>query len=150
RNTSPDRVSTTSSNVTAATTPQLRKKPNLRTLKISHHTRSVDESPSISTPPEESSRVQQQPLLSRANSVPSPQRRPPASHSSYGVETRSGPPPSYTTQITLSQDRIRPTERRRSKRMSLGHVRGPGAIDFDKDETIPKISDAVNAGTARQ
>ncbi|EXJ63744.1 hypothetical protein A1O7_00079 [Cladophialophora yegresii CBS 114405] len=35
------------------------------------------------------------------------QKRPPASHSSYGVETTLGPPPSYSTQRTLSQDRIR-------------------------------------------
>ncbi|KIX02010.1 uncharacterized protein Z518_07949 [Rhinocladiella mackenziei CBS 650.93] len=35
------------------------------------------------------------------------QKRPPASHSSYGVETTCGPPPSYSTQRTLSQDRIR-------------------------------------------
>ena len=35
-----------------------------------------------------------------------PQRRPPASHSSYGVATLLGPPPSYTTRRTLSQDRI--------------------------------------------
>ena len=38
------------------------------------------------------------------------QRRPPASHSSYGVETSLGPPPSYTTQRTLSQDRVWKTE----------------------------------------
>ncbi|ETI27640.1 hypothetical protein G647_00089 [Cladophialophora carrionii CBS 160.54] len=44
-----------------------------------------------------------------SNSLPrSPsQKRPPASHSSYGVETTLGPPPSYSTQRTLSQDRIR-------------------------------------------
>lgn len=35
------------------------------------------------------------------------QRRPPASHSSYGIETTCGPPPSYSTQRTLSQDRVR-------------------------------------------
>ena len=35
------------------------------------------------------------------------QKRPPASHSSYGVETTLGPPASYSTQRTLSQDRIR-------------------------------------------
>ena len=36
------------------------------------------------------------------NRSPSQKRRPPASHSSYGVETSLGPPPSYTTQ---QQDR---------------------------------------------
>jgi hypothetical protein len=35
------------------------------------------------------------------------QKKPPASHSSYGVETTCGPPPSFSTQRTLSQDRIR-------------------------------------------
>lgn len=57
--------------------------------------------------------------LQRANSHPlsvqhSPsqkQRKPPASHSSYGVETFLGPPPSYSTQRTLSQDRVRTLDR---------------------------------------
>ncbi|KEF57922.1 uncharacterized protein A1O9_05844 [Exophiala aquamarina CBS 119918] len=55
--------------------------------------------------------------LHRANSHPlqrSPsqkQRKPPASHSSYGVETFLGPPPSYSTQRTLSQDRVRSLDR---------------------------------------
>lgn len=33
-------------------------------------------------------------------------RKAPAYHSSYGVETELGPPPSYSTQKTLSQDRV--------------------------------------------
>lgn len=33
-------------------------------------------------------------------------KRPPASHSSYGIETSTGPPPSFSTQRTLSQDRM--------------------------------------------
>jgi hypothetical protein len=33
-------------------------------------------------------------------------RRAPASHSSYGVATSCGPPPSFSTQRTLSQDRL--------------------------------------------
>lgn len=55
--------------------------------------------------------------LQRANSHPlqrSPSqkpRKPPASHSSYGVETFLGPPPSYSTQRTLSQDRVRNLDR---------------------------------------
>lgn len=36
----------------------------------------------------------------------SQKRKPPASHSSYGVGTSEGPPPSYSTQQTLSQDRV--------------------------------------------
>ena len=33
-------------------------------------------------------------------------KRAPASHSSYGIETSCGPPPSFSTQRTLSQDRL--------------------------------------------
>lgn len=36
---------------------------------------------------------------------PSQTRKAPASHSSYGIETSNGPPPSYSTRQTLSQDR---------------------------------------------
>lgn len=43
---------------------------------------------------------------STADSRSLAQRRAPASHSSYGVETSNGPPPSFTTQRTLSQDRL--------------------------------------------
>ncbi|KIW16009.1 hypothetical protein PV08_06060 [Exophiala spinifera] len=39
------------------------------------------------------------------------QKRPPASHSSYPVETICGPPPSYSTQQTRSQDKIRAVDR---------------------------------------
>ena len=43
------------------------------------------------------------------NRSPSQKRRPPASHSSYGVETTLGPPPSYSTQQQRSvpQERVR-------------------------------------------
>ena len=47
---------------------------------------------------------------------PSQKRKPPASHSSYGIETSNGPPPSYSTQQTLSQERVRPQERGRSQK----------------------------------
>jgi len=43
---------------------------------------------------------------STADSRSPSQKRAPASHSSYGVETSNGPPPSFTTQRTLSQDRL--------------------------------------------
>ncbi|KAL6241469.1 hypothetical protein RBB50_011733 [Rhinocladiella similis] len=39
------------------------------------------------------------------------QKRPPASHSSYPVETICGPPPSYSTQQKRSQDKIRVVDR---------------------------------------
>ncbi|KIV80358.1 hypothetical protein PV11_07861 [Exophiala sideris] len=49
--------------------------------------------------------------LQRTNSLPlqrSPSHKwPPASHSSHGVETVCGPPPSYSTQRTRSEDKIR-------------------------------------------
>jgi hypothetical protein len=48
------------------------------------------------------------PSTGSSNRSPSQKRRPPASHSSYGVETTLGPPPSYSTQQrTQSQDRLR-------------------------------------------
>ncbi|KPI44212.1 uncharacterized protein AB675_8394 [Cyphellophora attinorum] len=73
-----------------------------------HHSPSHDDSRPSSSP---AAKVPT-PLL-RANSTPHysnlqhPQKRrpPPASHSSYGIETSNGPPPSYSTQQTLSQDR---------------------------------------------
>ena len=43
-------------------------------------------------------------------------RKPPASHSSYGIETSNGPPPSYSTQLTLSQERPWSQERGRSQK----------------------------------
>lgn len=46
-------------------------------------------------------------LVQRSSS----QKKPPASHSSYPVETICGPPPSYSTQRTRSQDKIRVTDR---------------------------------------
>lgn len=65
-------------------------------------TNQVSPSCSVSQPPAP---------LQRANSNPlqrSPSyKRPPASHSSYGVETTCGPPASYSTQRTRTEDRIR-------------------------------------------
>ncbi|RMD42066.1 hypothetical protein DV735_g3068, partial [Chaetothyriales sp. CBS 134920] len=50
---------------------------------------------------------------------PSQKRKAPASHSSYGVETSLGPPPSYSTQRTLSEDRVRGLNRSSSPRAPL-------------------------------
>lgn len=54
-------------------------------------------------------------------------RRAPASHSSYGVETSNGPPPSFTTQRTLSQDRLwkpsPPEMANVAQKMSAGYFR---------------------------
>jgi hypothetical protein len=50
------------------------------------------------------------PLLKTSKATPDSRspvhRRAPASHSSYGVATSCGPPPSFSTQKTLSQDRL--------------------------------------------
>ncbi|EXJ73068.1 uncharacterized protein A1O5_04217 [Cladophialophora psammophila CBS 110553] len=72
---------------------------------------SLDPDPNDNRPSSSSGISQPSTPLHRTNShtlqrSPS-QKRPPASHSSYGVETICGPPPSYSTQRTLSQDRIR-------------------------------------------
>lgn len=60
--------------------------------------------------------------LTRSNTAPSPKRAP-ASHSSYGVETIAGPPPSFDTQRTLSQERVWRLDRSKSLRMTLGSDR---------------------------
>lgn len=47
-----------------------------------------------------------QPSNPNINRSPPTKRKPPASHSSYGIDTSLAPPPSYSTQRTLSQDRL--------------------------------------------
>lgn len=103
----------------------LRRKPNLEAGSLEQQSRSQlqtdsprPQSPGIPLPPVHSAPdVDDRPstavttVLTRSRShsavAKSPTRRkPPASHSSYGVETSLGPPPSYTTQRTLSQDRV--------------------------------------------
>jgi len=103
--------------------PRLRKKPKL-ILSHSSHIRkasaTISRSPSVPTfhPDSEeelrlstsSGSVSRNPLL-RSNTSPllrrsSTHKKPPASHSSLGVETIIGPPPSYSTQRTHSQDRV--------------------------------------------
>lgn len=93
-------------------------RPNAHMRKISLLSRNFSSSslpPPIDTEDRPSSspgaRPPSTPLL-RANTtpslprlLPSQKRKPPASHSSYGIETSNGPPPSYSTQQTLSQDR---------------------------------------------
>lgn len=66
----------------------------------------------LTHPPSPLQRVNSHPLSVQLQRSPSQkQRKPPASHSSYGVETFLGPPPSYSTQRTLSQDRVRNLDR---------------------------------------
>lgn len=84
--------------------------PKTSSVPSFHITLGVDD-PNNNRPSSSSGIVQPSVPLHRTNSHPlqrSPsQKKPPASHSSYGVETTCGPPPSYSTQRTLSQDRIR-------------------------------------------
>ncbi|KAK5046948.1 hypothetical protein LTR84_007302 [Exophiala bonariae] len=66
----------------------------------------------LTHPPSPLQRVNSHPLSVQLQRSPSQkQRKPPASHSSYGVETFLGPPPSYSTQRTLSQERVRSLDR---------------------------------------
>ncbi|KAJ9608424.1 hypothetical protein H2200_007412 [Cladophialophora chaetospira] len=82
------------------------------------------------------------PLLRRTNSNTlqrsASQRRPPASHSSYGIETTLGPPPSYSTQRTLSQDRVR-LDRTSSSRAADSPSR-EGSPTKNKRDTSPSKS----------
>ena len=65
----------------------------------------------------------------------SAQRRPPASHSSYGIETSCGPPPSFSTQRTLSQDRLwKPTPPDKADGQPKPNV-GPAQHEAEKQST---------------
>ncbi|KIW25084.1 uncharacterized protein PV07_10754 [Cladophialophora immunda] len=92
--------------------PGMRKPVGIsKTLSVPSFSISLDPDPNDNRPSSSSGISQPSTPLRRTNSntlqrSPS-QKRPPASHSSYGVETVCGPPPSYSTQRTLSQDRIR-------------------------------------------
>ena len=92
--------------------------------------------------PSSSSGITQSPHpLHRTNSTllqrsPS-QRRPPASHSSYGVETICGPPASYSTQRTLSQDRIR-LDRGPGPRQSNSSLRESSPTKTKRDSSPSK------------
>ncbi|EXJ95909.1 hypothetical protein A1O1_01034 [Capronia coronata CBS 617.96] len=95
-------------------------------------------------PPSSSGVGQQPPPLQRINShslqrSPS-QKRPPASHSSYGVETICGPPPSYSTQRTLSQDRIRTLDRNTGSRAINATPRDLSPAKPDESLTEPELS----------
>ena len=64
-----------------------------------HHSASADAIPIPGTPLQ---RTKSNNPITRSPS----RKKAPAYHSSYGVETELGPPPSYSTQKTLSQDRV--------------------------------------------
>lgn len=65
--------------------------------------------------------------LHRSNTAPSPKRAP-ASHSSYGVGTTAGPPPSFDTQRTLSQERVWRLDRSKSLRITLASDRSESSF----------------------
>ncbi|KAJ9655895.1 hypothetical protein H2198_005336 [Neophaeococcomyces mojaviensis] len=127
RNASPSRASIHSFS-TISTSPQLKRKYGHKHIRQQlHPSHSTSAAPTLtsstaaqqlassrnSTSPSRLSRVQ----LTRANTAPSPKRAP-ASHSSYGVETIAGPPPSFDTQRTLSQERVWRVDRSKSLRMT--------------------------------
>lgn len=91
--------------------PRLVAIPKTSSVPSFHLSRDDVDDPNNNRPSSSSGITQSSTPLQRTNSHPvqrSPsQKKPPASHSSYGVETICGPPPSYSTQRTLSQDRIR-------------------------------------------
>lgn len=138
RNPSPDRVSRVSATSSLQTGgPQLRKKPKTSFVKDTTKqptTPAVPNSLSVSAPHTSTPSDPQSVYIvtnnhnsggssvSRTNSGTSQhlspnQKRAPASHSSYGVETTCGPPPSYSTQRTFSQERIRKLDRSAPSRM---------------------------------
>ncbi|KIW45250.1 uncharacterized protein PV06_03652 [Exophiala oligosperma] len=65
------------------------------------------------------------------------QRRPPASHSSYPVETICGPPPSYSTQQTRSQDKVRALDRQLSPQNTSNTTRDTPSHDINEQPQEP-------------
>lgn len=133
RNASPSRASirSTSSNVTTSTSsasvPHLKRKHGHKHMRQQldaattarpHVTPIVVTSQPVSRSASSSSRPAPA-QLTRSNTAPSPNKRAPASHSSYGIETTAGPPPSFETRRTLSTERIWKVERSKSLRMTL-------------------------------
>ncbi|RMZ91404.1 hypothetical protein DV736_g1355, partial [Chaetothyriales sp. CBS 134916] len=86
---------------------------------------------------------------------PSQKRKPPASHSSYGVETSLGPPPSYSTQRTLSEDRVRgvnraltsaPSERVGQLQSNAGSTKSPQGQPHNTSSTADRLAALPLAG----
>lgn len=147
-------VVSTSSNLTTSTVPQLKRKHGNRHIRrqqqlqstqclvptpTTNGTRPLVQSQEGSRPsvpvgqapqhsvlpalPSTPSVGQRKVTLSRSNTAPSP-RRAPASHSSYGVETTAGPPPSFETQRTLSTERVWQFDKTKLLRMTTTADRG--------------------------
>jgi hypothetical protein len=68
---------------------------------------------------------------------PTLKRKPPASHSSYGIDTSTGPPPSYST---LSQERLRPQERVVHPSVTVGGKSSGSSIPLSSSNTTANNS----------
>ncbi|ERF73570.1 hypothetical protein EPUS_07504 [Endocarpon pusillum Z07020] len=120
--------------------PILTKSPSVPTFHVKPDPRDSESAPAVPAP-ELCSATVGAPLLrvpsnaSTADSRSPSQRRPPASHSSYGVETSNGPPPSFTTQRTLSQDRLwKPSPPEKS---NIAQQSGAGSF-YDESDSPPR------------
>lgn len=120
---------------TSVETPKISSVPSL------HASLEVIDRHNSQPPTSNSARPRPDPLH-RANSHPlqrSPaHKRPPASHSSYGVETTCGPPPSYSTQRTLSQDRIRTLDRNTGSKATNASPRDLSPSKLDEPGVDPE------------
>ncbi|KAK5940270.1 hypothetical protein PMZ80_007690 [Knufia obscura] len=115
------------SNITTSTVPHLKRKSgNKHMRQYLHPARVTPSTPAENAPPSQQIdhavplRKNLHLQLLRSLTAPS-QKRPPASHSSYGIETVTGPPPSFDTRRTLSQERVWTLDRSKSLRATLGN-----------------------------
>lgn len=138
--------------------PGLPKSPSVPTFHTKPDPR--DSKPALPSTTPESLPATPAPLLrvpsnaSTTDSRSPSQRRSPASHSSYGVETSNGPPPSFTTQRTLSQDRLwkppPPEKSNVAKKVNAGYFHeefGSQSIDMDdvvKDQEVDPGQDELD------
>jgi len=155
--TSPSRTSvrSTSSNIITSTVPHLKRKTRNKHMRQHlHSTQTTSSTPVPDTPlsrlihqhafPSKTSR----PHLTRSNTAPSPPKRPPASRSSYGIQTTAGPPPSFDTRRTSSQERIWTLDRAKSLRMTsgaerLGSQQHAGVAESEDSSNIKQSSPAI-------
>jgi len=118
---------------TTSPIPQLKRKHGHKHIRQQlHSSLSTSATPTLesvvtaqySTPSHDNASSSQpsRPSLTRSITAPS-LKRPPASHSSYGVETITGPPPSFDTQRSLSQEKVWRIDRSKSLRMTTASTR---------------------------
>lgn len=161
RNASPSRASlrSTSSNITTSTTsasvPHLRRKHGHKHMRQHLDAgRDLFSSADVTSTADTSRPVNNHPVISssrpslahiaRSNTAPSPKRAP-ASHSSYGIETTAGPPPSFDTRRTLSTERIWKVERSKSLRMTLAESRAEAQHQSAPSETAESDTELITA-----